>query len=181
MYNTCKMPFELIIAQCRKQQPQAQMAFYRMFCEQVFQRCNLMLKDAEHAEEIMQDTLLKMLLNIETFKGNEKEMQKLLNRIAINQTIDVLRKRKSRVFIELESLPEMIGDNPILKNDEHLIETTLQHLDTLPEGYRTIVLLRVFEEMPFDEIGKKLNITSSTARSQYVRAIQKLRDKAKNQ
>ncbi len=65
------MPFELIIAQCKKLQPQAQMAFYRMFCEQVFQRSYALLKDAEQAEEIMQDTLLKILQNIGSFRGDE--------------------------------------------------------------------------------------------------------------
>ena len=173
------MPFELIIAQCKNLQPQAQMAFYSMFYEQVFQRSYALLKNAEHAEEIMQDTLLKMLQNIGSFKGDENSMQKLLNKIAINQSIDALRKKKNLVFVESESLPELIEEEQDTENDEELIETALQHLDTLPEGYRMVLILRIFEEMPFDEIGKKLNITASTARSQYTRGVQRLREEIK--
>ena len=170
------MPFELIIAQCKTLHPQAQMAFYSMFYEQVFQRCYALLKNAEHAEEIMQDTLLKMLQNISSFKGDENSMQKLLNKIAINQSIDALRKKKKILFVETESLPEIEEEQQDIEDNEHLIETALQHLNTLPTGYRMVIVLRIFEELPFDEIGKKLNITASTARSQYIRGIQKLRN-----
>jgi RNA polymerase sigma-70 factor (ECF subfamily) len=170
------MPFELIIAQCKQQQPQAQMAFYRMFYEQVFQRCYMLLKDAVHAEEIMQDTLLKILQNMSSFKGDENAMQKLLNKISINQSSYFLRKKKKMVFEEVESFPELIEEDQDIEHHEALIETTLQHLDTLPEGYRMVIVLRIFEELPFDEIGKKLNITASTARSQYVRGVKRLRD-----
>jgi RNA polymerase sigma-70 factor (ECF subfamily) len=170
------MPFELIIAQCKKLQPQAQMAFYSMFYEQVFQRCYALLKDAEHAEEIMQDTMLKMLQNIGSFKGDKNAMQKLLNTIAINQSIDILRKKKNIVFIEDESFQEPLEEKFDIENDEKLLETALHQLDTLPEGYKMVITLRVFEDLPFDEIAKKLNITASTARSQYVRGVRKLKD-----
>jgi len=170
------MPFELIIAQCKTLQPQAQMAFYSMFYEQVFQRSYTLLKNAEHAEEVMQDTLLKMLQNIGSFKGDETSMQKLLNKIAINQSIDALRKKKNILFVEDESFPEIEEEQQDIENDENLIETILQHLNTLPDGYRIVITLRIFEELPFDEIGKKLNITASTARSQYVRGIQRLKN-----
>jgi RNA polymerase sigma-70 factor (ECF subfamily) len=174
--NSCKMPFELIIAQCKKLQPQAQMAFYGMFYKQVFQRSYALLKDAEHAEEIMQDTMLKILQNMGSFKGDEHSMQKLLNKIAVNQSIDVIRKKKNITFVETETPPEIAEEEHDIEDDAHTIETVLQHLDTLSAGYRMVIALRIFEEMPFDEIGKKLNITSSTARSQYVRGVRKLRD-----
>jgi RNA polymerase sigma-70 factor (ECF subfamily) len=173
------MPFELIIAQCKKLQPQAQMAFYRMFYEQVFQRSYALVKDAEHAEEIMQDTLLKMLQNMSSFNGDENAMQKLLNKIAINQSIDALRKKKKIVFEEVESFPEIIEEEHDIEYHEPLMKIALQHLNTLPEGYRMVIGLRIFEELPFDEIGKKLNITASTARSQYVRGVKKMKDNLK--
>ena len=169
------MPFELIIAQCRKLQPQAQMAFYKMFYEQVFQRSYALLKDAEHAEEIMQDTMLKILQNIGSFKGDKKAMQKLLNKIAVNQSIDAIRRRKNITFVENETFPEITEEVDDFEDNEKTIETVLQHLDTLSDGYRMVIALRIFEELPFDEIGKKLNISASTARSQYVRGIKKLK------
>jgi RNA polymerase sigma-70 factor (ECF subfamily) len=170
------MPFEVIIALCKKLQPQAQMAFYRMFYKQVFQRSYALLKDVELSEEIMQDTMLKILQNISSFKGDEKGMQKLLNKIAINQSIDVIRKKKQITFVETETFPETIDDVQEIDEDEILLENILQHLDALADGYRMVIALRIFEEMPFDEIGRKLNITASTARSQYVRGIARLKE-----
>jgi len=157
------MPFNLIIAQCIKLQPQAQMAFYKMFYEQVFQRSYALLKDAEHAEEIMQDTMLKILQNIGSFKGDKKAMQRLLNKIAVNQSIDAIRRRKNITFVENETFPDVTEEVEDFEDNEKTIETVLQHLDTLPDGYRMVIALRIFEELPFDEIGKKLNISASTA------------------
>jgi len=170
------MPFELIIAQCIKLQPQAQMSFYRMFYEQVFQRSYAILKDVELSEEIMQDTMLKILQNINSFKGDENAMQKLLNKIAVNQSIDELRKKKRILFEDSETLPDISEEVQDFEEDEEQIKTVLQHLDTLPDGYRMVIAQRIFEELPFEEIAKKLNITASTARSQYTRGIQKLRE-----
>jgi len=172
------MPFELIIAQCKKLLPQAQMAFYRMFYQQVFQRSYALLKNAEQAEEIMQDVMLKMLQNIGSFRGDEKAMQKLLNKIAVNKSIDLLRKKQNIVFVDDESLTEQEEEEEQDMEETELFQSTvLQHLDTLPEGYRMVIALRIFEEIPFEEIGKKLNINASSARSQYVRGIKKLREK----
>ena len=169
------MPFELIIAQCKNLQPQAQMAFYRMFYEQVFQRSYAIIKNVELSEEIMQDTMLKMLQNINSFRGDENSMQKLLNKIAVNQSIDELRKKKRIFFEESETLPDISEEAQDFEDDEEQIDTVLQHLDTLSEGYRMVIALRIFEELPFEVIAKKLNITASTARSQYTRGIEKLR------
>jgi RNA polymerase sigma-70 factor (ECF subfamily) len=152
------------------------MAFYRMFYQQVFQRTYTILKNAEYAEEIMQDTMLKILQNMNSFKGDENSMQKLLSKMAVNHSIDLLRKKKKIIFEESENIPEIPEEKPDFEDEEKTIETALQRLDTLPDGYRMVIVLRVFEEMPFEEIGKKLNITASTARSQYTRGVQKIRD-----
>ena len=170
------MPFDVIIAECKKLQPQAQMSFYRMFYQQVFQRSYALLKNTEHAEEIMQDTMLKVLQNIGSFKGDETGMQKLLNKIAVNQSIDIIRRKKKILFEEVEELPEIMEEKQDMEEDEKLLESVLQHLDTLPDGYRMVIGLRIFEELPFDEIGKKLKITPSTARSQYTRGVRKLKE-----
>jgi len=173
------MSFELIIAQCKKLQPQAQMAFYSMFYQQVFQRSYALLRDAMIAEEIMQDTMLKMLQNMNSFKGNEISMQKLLNKMAVNQSIDTLRRKCKIEFVESESLPEIKEEETDMEEFEENADTVLQHLQTLPDGYRLVIVMRVFEEMPFEEIGKKLNINASSARSQYVRGIEKLKKELK--
>jgi RNA polymerase sigma-70 factor (ECF subfamily) len=174
--NNCKMPFELIVAQCKKLQPQAQMAFYSIFHQQVYQRSYAILKNAEFAEEIMQDTMLKMLQNMNSFKGDEISMRKLLNKMAVNQSIDILRRKSKIEFVESESFPDIKEEEQDLEEFEENFDTVLQHLETLPDGYRMVIALRIFEEMPFEKIGKKLNINASSARSQFTRGVQKLKD-----
>ncbi|MDR0206646.1 MAG: sigma-70 family RNA polymerase sigma factor [Bacteroidales bacterium] len=169
------MPFELIIAQCKKLLPQAQMAFYSMFYQQVFLRSYALLRDDMIAEEIMQDTMLKMLQNMNSFKGDKASMQKLLNKMAVNQSIDTLRRKGKIEFVESESIPEIKEEEQNIEEFEEDFDIVLQHLETLPDGYRLVIAMRIFEEMSFEEIGKKLNINASSARSQYVRGIEKMR------
>jgi RNA polymerase sigma-70 factor (ECF subfamily) len=173
--QTAKMPFELIIAQCKKLLPQAQMAFYSMFYQQVFLRSYALLRDDMIAEEIMQDTMLKMLQNMNSFKGDKASMQKLLNKMAVNQSIDTLRRKGKIEFVESESIPEIKEEEQNIEEFEEDFDIVLQHLETLPDGYRLVIAMRIFEEMSFEEIGKKLNINASSARSQYVRGIEKMR------
>ena len=53
-------------------------------------------------------------------------------------------------------------------------------IDQLPNGYKTIINLRLIEELEFEQIAEMLHITSSTARSQFVRARKKLAILIKN-
>jgi RNA polymerase sigma-70 factor (ECF subfamily) len=100
-------------------------------------------------------------------------MRRILRKIAINAAIDNLRKRKQLLEFDdnMPDIPEEESGN----EKDFSIEDIKQAIEKLAIGYRTITSLYLFEKMSFDEIAKQLKIAASSVRSQYYRALEKLR------
>lgn len=88
----------------------------------------------------------------------------------------VLRKRKIR-FLEFETNYTTVDDSEE-KIDEidfqFKVDKIIRAVNQLPQGYRLIVQLYLFESMPQEEIGKVLGISHITVRTQYHRAKKRL-------
>jgi RNA polymerase sigma-70 factor (ECF subfamily) len=169
-----------ILKGLKKNDCRLQMQFYDMFAETTYQSAFAILRNGSDAEEIMQDTMLKALTGISLINEDETAMRKTLKRIAVNAAIDVLRKRKSHFcFEDIENINDCIDETDA---DENMltVENIKQSVDSLALGYRTILVLRLFENMNFDEISEHLKIEQSSVRSQYSRALMKLRNYLKN-
>ncbi|MDR0753986.1 MAG: RNA polymerase sigma factor [Prevotellaceae bacterium] len=157
-----------------------QMRFYDMFAETTYQSAFAILGNVSDAEEIMQDTILKALTRTSLINDDETLMRRTLRRIAVNAAIDVVRKQKSHFcFEDIENITDCADETDISEN-MLTVENIKQSVDSLPAGYRTVLALRLFENMNFDEISRHLKISQSTVRSQYSRALMKLRNYLKN-
>ena len=80
---------------------------------------------------------------------------------------------------DLEEVQEESWDENLerLFNDDITEETLLSMIQEMPDGYRTVFNLYVFEEMSHKEIAKKMGIKENASRSQYSRARSYLRNK----
>ena len=77
--------------------------------------------------------------------------------------------------IELVNVPE----EPVYDESEfrEKVNAIIEAMDTLPEKYRMVINLHVFEQMNFEEIASVMDIPSSTVRVQYLRGKQKILDR----
>ncbi len=126
------------------------------------------------AEDVMQDAFLSAFNNINTYKG-EVSFGAWLKKIVVNRSLDALRKQKVD-WVDEEMMAEFADDNENeeLENIDVQIEQVRDGINMLPEGYRVVLSLYLLEGYDHDEIGEIMNITSSTSRSQFVRARKKL-------
>ena len=138
------------------------------------------------AEEISQESFVKLWKNIGKFRQGEK-FKTWFYTIVRNTTIDWMRKKKHVVFSEFDNAE---GDNYL---EDTLIDTekTAHELFELSENkdlvekllyglsvqYREVLLLRYHESMDFEEIGKMLSKSVNTIKSQHRRALITLRKK----
>jgi len=167
-----------IIKGVRKNERKAQMAFYDLFFHPVFQSAFSIIGNHNEAEEIMHDALLKVFSNTNLLHDEPKVMTRFLKRIAVNQAIDILRKRKDFVISvddDEEEMPEMEDEEEENEVCDLSISDIKHGISMLSNAYRNIITLRLFEEMSFAEIAEQLNINASTVRVQYSRGILKLR------
>ncbi len=171
-----------IIERCRVGDRLAQREIYRLYYKAMYNICYRMLNNATEAEDVMQESFLAAFLRINSYKG-ETAFGAWLKRIVINKSIDVLRTRKA-IFEEINDKISNQKEDENIDNewieDEKGVERIKKAVGMLPEGFRLVLTLFLFEGYDHEEIAMILNIGESTSRSQLARARKKLMEYLKN-
>ncbi|MDR0795559.1 MAG: sigma-70 family RNA polymerase sigma factor [Tannerella sp.] len=172
-----------IIKGVQKKEKKSQMAFYDLFYKPVYQSAYAITGNRDEAEEIMHDTLLKVYSNTGLLHDDIGSMTRRLRRIAVNQAIDLLRKRKEWMVSLEDDMESDIEDETDENGEEYnlSVDDIKVGISRLSNAYKHIITLRLFEEMSFADIAGQLKINASTARVQYQRGILKLRKLLKHQ
>ena len=137
--------------------------------------------NANFSEELTQETFLKALEHIDTFKGNCK-ISVWLCQIAKNLMINE-QKKKDNTLLQVDETIEKIEstnntENLAIKNEEKLrLYKKIQKLDKIS---KEVVYLRITGELSFKEIGNILNMTENYARVTFYRAKKKLEEDDEN-
>ncbi len=164
-----------LINLCRKQDQKAQFRLYKIYYKSMYNTSYRIVGNADEAEDIMQEAFLLAFKKIDSFSG-KVSFGAWLQRIVVNKSIDCIRKRKYR-FIPIEEndsdFSEEINDYDIAEENLKL-NSVKRAIEQLPEGYRIVLSLHLLEGYDYEEIADILQISNSTARSQYARARGKL-------
>ncbi len=144
-------------------------------------------RSSVEVEDLVQDTFLKAYSKLETYRA-ESAFSTWLTRIAVNSSLD-LRKRLSRNPVtSVEDPEEFLGSENsgapkggFPAPDEQLTRSemaaiTASALDQLPDAFRTVLVLREFEELSYVEIAELLEISIGTVESRLFRARARFRD-----
>lgn len=166
-----------LIDRCINNDKLAQSELYRLYYRAMYNTCYRMLNDRVEAEDVMQEAFLAAFLKMKSYRG-EMSFGSWLKRIVINKTIDVLRSRKVR-FDELNekiSIPDETDWNDLEKKEDEIkwVAKIREAVSKLPDGFRVVLSLALFEGYDHEEIAMILKITESTSRSQLARAKKKL-------
>lgn len=131
------------------------------------------LKDQSLAEDVMQDTYLKILKNINSYQSNTNGLAWMIM-IAKNLSINVYNKRKREVLVDNyfdKDETELVNQE---KEDTPLID--LMH-EVLKPKERELIVMHVINQLTHKEIAEILNRPLGTVLWQYNQAIKKLRKK----
>ncbi|MBQ7656189.1 MAG: sigma-70 family RNA polymerase sigma factor [Clostridia bacterium] len=136
--------------------------------------CALYLKDADLAQDAVQETFLKAYRHLNDFRGESSE-KTWLTTIAVNTSRDMLRTAwfRHRSRIDVDSLPERPADF------EFPDSTVLTEVMRLPAKYREVVLLRYYGGLKLRETASALRLSPGKVRSRLNRANAILRDRLK--
>ena len=158
-----------------KKSPACQRELYQLHYRRIYNACLRIIGNPMDAEEAMHDVFLKLFDHIDDLQ-DEKAFISWSQRTAIRTSIDRVR-RKNPVFVQIDQLS--IADETPDEEPELSVEAVKRELNRLPDGYRIILTMRLFDECEFEEIAKALQIKESTVRSQYVRGRDQLAEKLK--
>lgn len=131
-----------------------------------------MVGDHHVADDVLQSTYIKVFEKLNTYKG-ESSMETWVYRIAVNTTLDYLRKKKRRV----DNIPPpshvLADESP---DYEGALYSVLEAMEGLPEKQKEVFALRFFSDKSFKEMGVLLGISEGGARSSYHHAQRKIKE-----
>lgn len=163
-----------LVEGCQQGDNKDQLELYRRFYKMVFSSAYRILNNKMDAEDIMQETFITCYNKI----GELKDLNKIggwLKRMAINKSINHINRDKDK-WLTLKNEERIIEE----ELDDHIfdeleLKRIYREIENLPDGYRVILNLYLIEGYDHEEIAEILKIKSSTSRSQYTRARQKLK------
>jgi RNA polymerase sigma-70 factor (ECF subfamily) len=129
------------------------------------------------AQDVLQDTFIKAYQNFGQFK-KDSQLYTWLYRIATNEALQQLAKMKKMQKTDEDA--EYYMQNLVAQNADHNaeeIQILLQKaIHTLPEKQKLVFNIRYYDELPFEEISKILEISISSCKTNYHYAKEKIED-----
>lgn len=138
-----------------------------LYGDQLFRTCYLILRDKEDAEDVVQETLIKVFNNIKNFKGKSK-LYTWIYQIALNLSRDILRRKVDFLSFEDEWIGEEDPNFQIEKKiDKEVLKKELQALNPI---YNEVLVLFYLRDFSIKEIALILETSEGTIKSRLSRA-----------
>ena len=164
-----------LIRRCSEGEPRAQELLYRRYFSFAMSVCIRYTRDQYEAMEIVNDSYMKVLDNIEEFDGS-RSFRSWYGRIVVNSAIDNYRRNSKHVsHLQISDLESTEIEEPSI-SAELSANDILSLFSKLPDNYRVTFNLFEIEGYTHEEIGQMLQISTSTSRSNLSRAKKMLRD-----
>lgn len=172
---------QILVKQLLKKEEAAWKELFGAYSGNLTYVCSRYIAEKEDVHDVLQNSFIKMFRSIESFeyRGNGS-LRAWMTRIVVNESLKYIRRNndfKSAVEVEdLSDIPE--EEEPDF--EEVPQEDIMKMIRTLPEGYRTVFNLYVFEKKSHKEISGLLGIAENSSASQFHRAkallVQKIKE-----
>ena len=150
----------------------------RRYQERVYWVARRIVGSHDDADDIVQESFVKAYLSLGEFRG-DSSFYTWIYRIAVNMSLNVLRKRKIWSYLhESELLTRILSssDDPGKDLEHSEIETALRRVTAkLPERQKAVFVMRYFDEMTYKEIAIVLNTSEGGLKANYFHALRKVR------
>ena len=141
--------------------------FYQMYVEELSSVCYRYVPYEEDAKDVLQNSFVKIFTSLPTidYRG-EEALRGWMRRVVANEALAFLRKRKKLLFVESHGEETLMDDDE--PQTEHLSPDALHQLiSELPDGYRMVINLYVFEDYSHRQIAELLGISEKTSASRF--------------
>ena len=147
----------------------------RQYSEMLYWKIRNIVQDHDDANDVLQNTFLKAWQGLGEFHSKSK-LSTWLYRIAVNESLDHLRKQKSKVSADedISVANRLLADN-FFDGDE--AQALLQEaIAQLPDVQRTVFTLRYYDNMKYSEMSILLKTSEGALKASYHIAVKKIHD-----
>lgn len=130
------------------------------------------VKNSNDAIDILQDSIQKAISSKNNLK-KEQSLKSWFYRIVINTSLDFLRKQKRVVVVDEETIQSYSSGI----NDHYANIDLERSLEALPPKYKSVIILRYFEDLKIEEVAEILQESPNTIKTRLYKALELLRIK----
>ena len=161
------MNYQKIIKRIQSGDRKAERLLFDRLAPRLLSLCRRYAHDESMAKDYFQDSFIRVFDKLDKYTEGGS-FESWFFKVAVNVILTSKRSKKKLQIEYVEELPETGFQEAQIKllSDEEL----LMCIQQLPEGYRKVINLYIFEQHSHEEIGNLLGISASTSRSQYMRA-----------
>lgn len=138
----------------------------------------------EDAEDVVQESFVRAWDALDDFRGDAAELRAWLYRIATNTALSLLRRRRRGLFTSLDDVSRQlagrVAEQAPAEADRMLVRFQ-QEVLALPLRQRLVFNLRYYDGLSYGEIAPILGLHEETLRVNYHRAVEKLKQKLKEE
>ena len=144
--------------------------------ERLYYQVRRLVVEHDDANDVIQNTMIKVFRNVANFKGNSK-LYTWLYRIATNEAITFLNKKKQKSASSLDNEESLLANqlkaDPFFDGDEVQMRLQLA-LNSLPEKQRIVFNMRYYDEMSYNDISEVLETSVGALKASYHHAVKKI-------
>ncbi len=148
----------------------------RTYSEQLYWKIRRIVLTHEDSNDVLQNTFIKAWNSLDTFRHDSK-LSTWLYRIAINESLDFVRKKQVRQQIDADAEDASVASQ--LMADEYFDGDEAQAqlheaVSQLPEVQKTVFTLKYFDDMKYSEISRILGTSEGALKASYHHAVKKI-------
>ena len=164
-----------LVERCKQGDSKSYAALYQKYAKAMYNTSLRIVNHTGDAEDVLQESFTDAFASIGSFQY-KSTFGAWLKKIVINKSINHLRKKKvDLVDLEKTHVGNMPETEPVDEAEIQMkVEEIKKAVKLLPNGYRTVLTLYLFEGYDHEEIAEILSVSHATVRTQYMRAKQKL-------
>ncbi len=152
--------------------------------QKVYWHIRRMVRDHDDANDVMQNTFLKVWNGLENFRA-DSQLFTWLYRIATNETISFINYRTKKATISFDGShagdeEDNFSPSNYIKSDSHQMDgediqtRLLKAIECLPEKQKLVFNLRYYDEMPYEQMSEVLGTSEGALKASYHHAAQKI-------
>ena len=153
----------------------------QLYKERLYWHVRNIVKNHDDADDVLQNTFIKIYNNIDNFKG-ESQLYSWMYRIATNEALTFLNQKAKRLQLNSEELQHYLVEN--IESDIYFegneIQLKLQKaIAGLPQKQQQVFNMKYFQEMKYREMSEILETSEGALKASYHLAVKKIKESLK--
>lgn len=143
--------------------------------EKLYWHIRRMVQDHEDADDILQNTFMKIVRNIDSFQ-QQSLLYTWMFRIATNESLNFIKSKKSRQTMEIGDVVQFKAAGSNLMDSSKVLNLLQIAINQLPEKQRLVFNMRYYDEMSYQDIADITGTTEGALKASYHHAVKKIEE-----